>query len=323
MKTKLNAELYDFFSRNVPKLPGESDQSWKERIKNNPGLVDQQIRKAPFSEQLKLVAMRRALAVAGGQRTATGTSGPNNSRGVASAYEQDFFRSEESRKKFATDMVNFLDSAFEYGSPVDGSIFWTGIDENKLVKQVEIWNRDLKGEIFGQLEATTDARYINGAFDWNSNGAVQTSQMFFGKVSETYGAMAKGHVTSVQMWGLRNTSIFTTKELPTLLKHMGESLQKGKAPAVQDLTIVVLDPLDTNDPYKCFTNNEIGQVPIVYKHVPDSVSKWIRGKQDIAVQGYVNSMIPARLKAFWFERGKKPISRAAVRIIGDYNSIKR
>ena len=165
----------------MPKLPGESDQIWRERLKNNPRLVDQQIRKEPISEQLKLVVMRRALAVAGGQRTATGASGPNNSRGIAAAYEQDFFRSDDSRKKFAADMVSFLDSAFEYGSPVDGSIFWTGIDENKLVKQVEIWNKELKGEIFGQLEATTDARYINGAFDWNSNGAVQTSQMFFGK----------------------------------------------------------------------------------------------------------------------------------------------
>lgn len=324
MKTKLNADLYEFFSRNVPKLPGESDQSWKDRLKNNPGLVEQEIRKAPFAEQLRLVAMRRALAVAGGKRSSAATAGPNNSGKVAAAYEKDFISNDAARKKFAADMVNFLDSTFEYGSPADGSIFWTGVDPNKLVKQVGIWNAEFKGEMFGQLEATTDARYINNAFDWQVSGpALQTTQMYFGQVSERYGAMAKGHVTSVQMWGLRNDSIFTTKELPTLLKHMADALSKGKAPAVQDITIVVLDPMATNEPYKCFTNLDIGQIAIVYKHVPDSESRWIRGRQDCAIHGYVNSIIPARVKAFWFERGRKLPSRAAVKITGEYNSIKR
>ena len=324
MKTRLNADLFDFFSRNVPKLEGETDQSWKERLKNNPNLVEQQIRKSPFAEQLRLVAMRRALAVAGGQRTGAAAAGPNNSGQIAERYKQDFLADAQSRQKFANDMVNFLDVAFEYGSPTDGSIFWTGVDPDKLVKQVGVWNSEFRGEMFGQLEATTDARYINGAFNWEVKGAsVQTTQMFFGQVSERYGALAKGHVTSVQMWGLRSDSIFTTKELPTLLKHMADALSKGKTPAVQDITIVVLDPLGSNDPYKCFTNMDIGQIPIVYKHVPDSVTRWIRGRQDCAIQGYLNSIVPVRVKAFWMERGRRPLSRAAVKITGDYASIKR
>ena len=111
MKTKLNADLYEFFSRNVPKLPGESDQGWKERIKNNPALVEQQINKAPFAEQLRLVAMRRALAVAGGKRSASATAGANNRNDLADSYRQDFIGDTASRKKFAADMVKFLDNA--------------------------------------------------------------------------------------------------------------------------------------------------------------------------------------------------------------------
>jgi hypothetical protein len=268
--------------------------------------------------------MRRALAVAGGRRTGSAFGGPNNRHDVADRYRQDHIGDSQSRKKFATDMVNFLEDAFEYGSPVNGSIFWTGIDENKLVKQVAIWNSEFPGEMFGQLEATTDARYINGGFDWDIKGSsLQTTQMFFGQVSGKYGALAKGHVTVVQLYGLRNDSIFTKKEFPTLLKHMTDALAKGQTPPVQDITIVVLDPLSSNDPYKTYTNYEICEVPVVRKGVPDSESRWMRNKNDAKIEYYVGTMVSAKLKAYWINRGKKLPSKAANKIMQDYPLIKR
>jgi hypothetical protein len=321
---QVNADVFEFFTRFIPKQQNESLKQFKERVMRDPVLslkVEAALRNAPVAEQIKLAAMRRSLAVAGGQRTGGGpVVNP-----VAEHYTADFRSSPEARKKFAADIVNFLDTGFDYSSPTNGSIFWTGVDPDKLVKQVGVWNEEFGKQMFGQLEATTDARYINGAFDWSVDGAEQqVTQDYFGKVSERYGANAIGHVTAVQMWGLRNDSIFTTKELPTLFHHMSEAIARRETPQVQDITIVLLDPLEFEQmPFRYFTNAEIGRVPIVHKNVPDSVTRWIRGRQDCGVTKYLNSIIPPRLKGYWLERGSQEPSTAAKKIGKDYPLIKR
>ncbi|WP_375444808.1 hypothetical protein [uncultured Fibrella sp.] len=324
MNLKLRDDLIEFYGRIIPKNPGENPQQWFRRISSDPALLEkvkQKIRAAPFNEQIRLAAMRRALAVAGGQRSITGVSGPNNAATAASAYTNDFLRNDQARAKFAREMIDFLDVGFTYSSPENGSIFWTGVDPAKLVKQVTRWNSEFSDELFGQLEANTDARFIDGAFDWKTDGtSLQTTQLYFGKVSERYGSEAKGHVTSVQMWGLRNDSIFTTKELPTLLRHMSEQIAKGKTPNVQDITIVVLDPVGLAEDCKCFTNLDIGRINIVKN---SSANAWISGRQDCGVTGQLNSIIPVRVKSYWMERGPQPLSRAALKIRGDYPLIKR
>lgn len=339
-RTRINADVFEFFTRSFRQAQNESVEQFKQRIKRDPLLamkVEEALRNAPMAEQIKLAAMRRALAVAGGRRTGSITgAGPNNLPGLTPLFEQpedpiaarytaDFRSSPEARKKFAADMVNFLDTAFDYGSPQSGSIFWTGVDPDKLVKQVGVWNKEFDGQMFGQLEATTDARYINGAFDWHVAGAEeQVTQSYFGKVSERYGANASGHVTSVQMWGLRNDSIFTTKELPTLFEHMATSITRGTEPQVQDITIVVLDPLAFEQmPYKLYTNAEIGAVPIVNKKVADSEPRWIRGRADCGVTKYVRDIIPPALEGYWALRGPREPSAAAEKIAKDYPLIKR
>ncbi|MES2184859.1 MAG: hypothetical protein V4505_09960 [Pseudomonadota bacterium] len=322
---QVNTDVFEFFTRFIPKQQNESLKQFKDRVMRDPVLslkVEEALRNAPMAEQIKLAAMRRALAVAGGQRT----GGSPVATPVAGSYTADFRGSPEARKKFAADIVNFLDTGFDYSSPTNGSIFWTGVDPDKLVKQVGVWNEAFGAQMFGQLEATTDARYINGAFDWSVKDAEQqVTQDYFGKVSERYGANAVGHVTSVQMWGLRNDSIFTTKELPTLFQHMADAISKGETPAVQDLTIVVLDPLEFEQmPYKFYTNAAIGGIAIVHKSVDDSVSKWIRGRQDCGVTKYLRDIIPPALEGYWLlQRGAQEPSAAALQIGKDYPLIKR
>jgi len=320
-KLKLHQDLYDFYQHKVPHLPGESEDDWKKRIKDNPGLIREMIERAPLDEQIRLIAMRRALAVAGGQRLGSGQAGPN--RPVAEAYEKDFFSDDAARKKFAEEQARFLVDSFDYQTPDSSAIFWTGVDPDKLAHQVGVWNQQFGEEMFGQLEATTDARFINAAFEWEVRDApAQAAQIYFGQASERYGRLATGHVTSVQMWGLRDDSIFTTTEFPTLLNKMKEDIVQKKTPRVQDITIVVLDPVNSpTSEYKAYTNRDIGQIPKIRKNCPDSESRWIRGRQDCEVAG--NISIPVQVQSYWIDRGSREASPAARRIMQDYQLIKR
>jgi hypothetical protein len=322
---KLHADLVQFYQEKIPRLPHETNEQLRGRIKANPALLQNVINAAPLSEQIRLLAMRRALAVAGGKRTGGAAAGPNNATTMAPRYVQDVLgRDAASRARFAEEQVKFLEEAFTYDTPTNGSVFWTGVDPDKLVAQVRRWNTEFGSALFGQLEATTDARFINGAFDWSvKDAAVQTTQLYFGAASERYGKGATGHVTSVQMWGLRADSIFATKELPTLLQGMATQLAQRKQPAVTDISIVVLDPKTQNEEYRIFTNLDIGQIAYITKTVADSESRWIRGKQDCGVTGYVSSKIPALVRTYWLDRGRQQPSAAAKRIAQDYRLIKR
>src|SRR5262249_32507868 len=157
---RVHADIIQFYQQKIPKLQGETNDQWRERIRLNPGLLQDVLAMASFDEQIRLVAMRRALAAAGGQRTGAAAAGPNNASSMAPRYQQDTMGSDNvSRAHFAAEQVKFLDEAFEYGSPKDGSVFWTGVDPDKLVTQVRRWNAEFGSALFGQLEATTDARF--------------------------------------------------------------------------------------------------------------------------------------------------------------------
>jgi hypothetical protein len=47
----------------------------------------------------------------------------------------------------------------------------------------------------GQLEATTDARFINNAFGYSG-----PAKLYFDKASEPYGKRRTDQVTSMQIW---------------------------------------------------------------------------------------------------------------------------
>jgi hypothetical protein len=323
-KSRVHEDIIQFYQAKVPKLPGETDDRWRDRIKRNPSLLKQQL-KGTFDEQIKLVAMRRALAVAGGQRTGASAGGPNNASSMASRYVKDTMGSDDaSRTRFAEEQIRFLNEAFDYAGPRDGNIFWTGVDPDKLAVQVPRWNAEFGSAILGALEATTDARYINGGFDYYGSGdTVKATQGYFTAVSDTFGRNTAGHVTAVQVWGVRKGSVFEVTELPLILNRMASQLAERKTPDVTDISMIVLDPVGLPGEYKIFQNLEIGRIGVVIKGVPDSVSKWIRGRQDCVSVGDLGSLIPVRVKAFWMTRPTPLPSPAARKIAADYPLIKR
>jgi len=162
---------------------------------------------------------------------------------------------------FEDDMVEWLADMAEVATPADGAIFWNGINENKLAMRVNEWNKTLRpNEVhFGQLEATTDMRHVNGKFVWDYGNAFHK---FGEKVSEMLGVGATGHVTAVVRWGLNWTSIFTNTELPRMLQLMAADIRDGKPPRMTDLTIIVIEPLGLLDRVKCYVNGDILQAPI-------------------------------------------------------------
>ena len=74
---------------------------------------------------------------------------------------------------------------------------------------------------------------------------------------------------------------------------------------------------------RIFTNLEICQIPLVTKGVDDSVSKWIRGRDDIRIEGYVDSMIPGEVKRYWRARGPQRPSPAALTIEASHGEVRR
>ncbi|RIZ66852.1 MAG: hypothetical protein D0531_02405 [Methylococcales bacterium] len=130
-----------------------------------------------------------------------------------------------------------LITATNVDTPENGSVFWNGIDCCKLAKRVNEWNRATPG-MFGQLEATTDVRHVNGQYVWG--GKVEE---YFQKTSAGLGHGASGAMTAVVMWGFRDSSILTFAELPAILYGMADALEKGETPRVTSLSIVLIDPL--------------------------------------------------------------------------------
>lgn len=213
-----------------------------------------------------------------------------------------------SQYKYATEAYQLLLEQFDAVTPADGSIFWNGINELALAKLVDQWNTDLGSEVFGQLEATTAARYVNKKFEWEDG----PFKNYFTEVSDRLGHAARGHVTSVVRCGLRHDSIFTVTELPRMLKSMEDLIKTKRPPIVTDLTIVVIEPKHLEDrSVAAFTNNEITMIPIVRP-----VGWRINCRNDCTIDGRV--ALSARVREYWTLRGQRPESAAATKIKKDF-----
>jgi hypothetical protein len=253
----------------------------------------------PIQDQIRLLAMRGTMARAGGMRS-----------------------SEDKPTHYAIDPIDpstaakYLADAFEYGTPKDGSVFWSGVDANKLVQQVNQWNSApaAKGK-FGQLEATTDARFLNGAFKYVDG----VTKDFWGKASQKYGHGALGHVTAVQVFGLKEETIFWKTELPAILAGMKAKLKDGLSPDVVDLTIVVIEPVGEHLKAICYTNLDIAKAPV---YVPKPGLRFAGKREDcVKVRLVGHAFFPLEVRLYWAGRGPVKPSAAALKMAANPTAI--
>ena len=290
------------FSDNLARMPDPV------KVKLHPDLIafygkDGPPPSTPIQDQIRLLAMRGTVARAGGVRT--GQDQPTK-------YIIDPID--------ATQAAKYLAEAFEYGTPKDGSVFWSGVDAGKLVKQVNQWNKEPGSQgKFGQLEATTDARFLNGAFKYDSNNK-GVNEKFWENASHKYGHGALGHVTAVQVFGLKEETIFWKLELPAILNGMKEKLKQGMSPDVVDLTIVVIDPVGERVPAICYTNLDIGRAPV---YVPKPGLRFA-GKRDdcVKVRQVGHAFFPIEVRKYWAGRGSVPASSAALRLAANPSAVR-
>jgi hypothetical protein len=163
--------------------------------------------------------------------------------------------------KRSANIVEMMVNATSVDTPENGSIFWNGIDQRALVQYVNKWNKETSG-MFGQLEATTDVRLVDNQFLWDNSATGKNLQKYFAGVSENLGKRAKGHMTAAVLWGFRNTSILTYAELPRILYNMVEALERGEAPAVTDVSIVVIDDIKAPGTVSIVNNSAVLDLPI-------------------------------------------------------------
>ncbi|NOQ63338.1 MAG: hypothetical protein GQ582_02350 [Methyloprofundus sp.] len=316
---KIPLELYIQLQNKFPQFDRETETAWLLRIKHNPMLAQKMFGTREFNTELIQAVQRRAMAQAGARRTGQEKAGPalikltqpgdqQAKTTIAQRYKEEFMVENENQYKYASEAYALLLEQFDEFTPPNGSVFWNGINELALAKLVDQWNTELQGEVFGQLEATTAARYVNKQFEWE-DGAFKN---YFTEVSDRLGQGARGHVTSVVRCGLRHDSIFTITELPRMLKSMEDKIKSRQTPIVTDLTIVVIEPKHLeNRSIAAFTNNEITMIPIVRP------KEWrINGRDDCTIDAHVN--ISARVREYWTLRGQKPESAAATKIKKDF-----
>jgi hypothetical protein len=236
----------------------------------------------------------------------------NANTSVAPRYAEEFLcKNDPTKYKYAKEAYQLLMEQFDAATPVNGSIFWNGINELALAKLVDRWNTEIGSEIFGQLEATTAARFVNKQFEWEDG----PFKDYFTQVSDRLGHEARGHVTSVVRCGLRHDSIFTVTELPRMMKSMQDQLKAGATPIVTDLTIVVIQPkMEGSRSVAAFTNLDIQRIPIVKPR------QWrINGPDDCTVEGTVP--INFHVRDYWTRKGNQPHSSAALKIMKEYDTL--
>ncbi len=319
---KIPLELYIKLQNTFPQLDGEAETGWLQRVKHDPMLAQKMFGSREFKTELIQAVHRRTMAQAGARRVGHQTAGPalikltkpgdkKAKTTIAQRYNKEFMIADKSQYKYANEAYELLMEQFDAFTPANGSIFWNGINELALAKLVDQWNTELQGEVFGQLEATTAARYVNKQFEWE-DGAFKK---YFTQVSDRLGQAARGHVTSVVRCGLRHDSIFTVTELPRMLKSMEDKIKIRQAPIITDLTIVVIEPKHLGDrPIASFTNNEITMIPIVRPN------EWrINSRDDCTIDGRLG--LGARVREYWSLRGKKPDSIASNKIKNDFTKL--
>jgi hypothetical protein len=396
----------------IPKKEKETDEQYLARIKGTPELLSKVktvIDQAPFSEKIRLLAMRRAQAVTGDQRAYAGVAGPNNLTALigkvqikgdwftetlidqmvadpkrrdrkampkyAEKIERDKIKKastlEEAinnnlitdweayrlrlviakkrgliSKRYVDDLLTtddfakkqseFLAEGFNYDTPGGGSVFWSGVDPNKLAQHVRNWNAQHGSTMFGQLEVSTDARFMNNAFKCNKaaqyvDGTLRTEtntggyRGYWDNASKSLAGGVTGHVTSVQLFGVRKDSVFELTELPTILKGMDTQLSKGEKPSVTDISIVVLDPIGpVGSETKCriFTNRNILHVPIYQTRMgEDGLQRntFARCKGECTLVGYLSSKMTQRVRTYLYSRSMLA-SNAANTIQNDWSN---
>lgn len=257
----------------------------------------------PLLDQIRLLAMRGTMARAGATRK--GETGPTQ-------YAIDPIKPGEAAK--------YLAAAFDYGTPKDGSVFWSGVDQGKLVKQVNQWNASPGSQgKFGQLEATTDARFLNGAFDYDPSkpGA---NEEFWKLASQKYGGGALGHVTAVQVFGLKEETIFWKDELPEILHGMRDKLKSGLTPDVVCLTIVVIEPVGEAGKVVMYTNLDIAKAPV---YVPKPGIRYPGKREECTrVRLVGHAFFPIEVRTYWAGLGSIGPSEAARRIAANPSAVR-
>lgn len=325
---KIPIELYIELRNKFPQFKGETDMAWLHRAKRDPLLAKKMFGTPQFKEELLQAVARRTMAVAGGRRLGQATVGPalvplskpgakNAKDEIAAEYRKDYdaFKivkgknGSERQESYAQQAYELLMEQFDGATPVNGSVFWNGINELNLAEMVHEWNQDLRGggQLFGQLEATTVARYVNHQFEWQG-----PFKDYFTDVSAELGEVARGHVTAVVRCGLRDTSIFTHTELIRMLGNMDAALRGKREPKVTDISIVVIEPKHLpGEQIAVYTNNDIQKVPIIHNdRFP------VKGPNDVSIVGY-RPPLSRWLQYYWEARGKQPESPATARIRKD------
>jgi hypothetical protein len=218
--------------------------------------------------------------------------------------------------------IRMIVKNFNHSTPKDRSVFWTGVDRDKLRFLITTWNKQYPKQMFGQLEATTDTRFMDGVLGgkWDTDGGKD----YFDAASAALGRGATGHVTSVQMYGLQSSpdKIFTNVELPALLKSMDDDLAAGRPPKITNLSIVVMNPIGYPETCRTFTNLQICSINLI---------KNIGGKPQIynasqgAAAGKVGlhgpTRIPDRVRHYWMQKYPVPVSQTAQMIANNIASV--
>lgn len=327
---KIPFELYIRLESEFPRLARwERDKQWLTRIMRDPNFKVRFPRLFLGPEhlaQVKQAVHRRWMALAGARRVGSDHPGPalirlknNGAKStIANRYRDDLLNA-DGTYKHADEAYDLLLADFDATTPANGSIFWNGINELALAKLVDEWNAKYKNEIFGQLEATTAARYVNKQFVWEDGGKFQE---YFTEISDRLGRAARGHITSVVRCGLRDDSIFTTTELPRLLESMETQIKGVVTPTVTDITIVVIEPKHLEErQVKAFTNNEITMIPIIGRAAG---AAYINGRKDCTVKSHLD--VNPRVREYWKKRNvgrSTPPSEAAEKIMADFKSLVR
>ena len=313
---KIPIELYVELQNKIPQADGESDSAWLQRVKHDPMLARKMFGTSQFKVELIQAVRRRAAIVKMADAGAHVFQSFPCRLAPAQRYQADAMLEIEKLGKdqatYAKEAYEQLLDQFDAATPANGSVFWNGINELALMKKIDKWNDD--AEIFGQLEATTAARYVNKQFVWETGGVFER---YFTKVSGMLGHAARGHVTAVCRCGLRFDSILTTTELPAMLKLMADQIKAKKEPSITDITIVVIEPkLLPNQPHATFTNKDLTNVSIV-RPLP---GRRIGGRDDCSVDGQF-AVTSQFLQYYWASRGARPESMAAKRIKEDLKSL--
>lgn len=282
-----------------PKDPEETEENWRVRVGMPSETSEEELAQARFKHRINQNKINDSLYLRNMQLSgAVAADGANLDKIVGKTYTTE------------DEAYHRLIDQFDASTPKDGCIFWNGIQETKLVVLVDEWNR--YDQSFGQLEATTKVRIVNKKFKWEG-----ITPKYFTEVSGMLGHSAKGHITAVATSGLRNDSILTTTELPAMLALMENALKIKQAPPITDMSFVVIEPKNSAEPARIYTNNEISRIAIIRK---SAGAPYISGRSSCDMTGAFIT-VPWRVRDYWAKK-LPTASAAANNILANLNKLK-